>query len=188
MAPASPELAAAGPTATGPVAPVAAAGPGVTGPSGAAPAPAAEPVHGCVRCGARIPLAESMCERCNPLGLKAPAASQAHGTVVLGIVIAAVIMAVVARFLVADVGPFTASIAGVATDPTGLRVTISITNAGASAGRTTCRVGDPAIRGIGPETAYVQSPMVEGGATVAFEVVIVSLGTTPRALTVDCGS
>ena len=33
-----------------------------------------EPTHGCVRCGAQIPIHESMCERCNPLGLKAPAA------------------------------------------------------------------------------------------------------------------
>jgi hypothetical protein len=151
----------------------------------AAPTGPVEPTHGCVRCGARIPLAESMCERCNPLGLKAPAASQAHGTAALGIVVAAVIMAVVARFLVADVGPFSSSIADVAADPAGLRVTISITNEGSAAGRTTCRIGDPTIRGIGPETAYVQSPMVEGGATVAFEAVVVSLGRAP--LSVECG-
>ena len=56
-----------------------------TTPSPAAPAPS-EPMHGCVRCGARIPIVESMCERCNPLGLKAPAASQAHGTALLGVV------------------------------------------------------------------------------------------------------
>jgi hypothetical protein len=67
-------------------------------------------------------------------------------------------------------------------------VTISITNAGSSAGRTTCRVGDPTIRGIGPKTAFVQSPMVDGNATATFEVVVASLGTTPRVLTVDCGS
>ena len=176
MTPASPELAAPG-----------AAAPGSDTP-GAGPGPAAEPTHGCVRCGARIPLSESMCERCNPLGLKAPAASQAHATVFLGIGIAAVIMAVVARFLIANVGPFSAAIAAVESDPSGLRVTISITNAGSSAGRTTCRVGDPTIRGIGPETAYVQSPMVEGGTTASFEAVVVSLGTTPRVLTVDCGS
>ena len=48
-------------------------------------APATEPTHGCVRCGAPVPIADGMCERCNPLGLKQPAASQAHGTVVLGI-------------------------------------------------------------------------------------------------------
>jgi len=176
MAPASPELAATGPAAPGPAV------------GSAAPARAAEPTHGCVRCGARIPLSESMCERCNPLGLKAPAASQAHGTAALGIVIAAIIMAVVARFLVADIGPFTSTVADVQADPAGLRVTISITNTGSSAGRTTCRVGDPTIRALGPQTAYVQSPMVDGKATVSFEVVVASLGTTPRVLTVDCGS
>ena len=50
-----------------------------TGHATPAPAPVTGPpelTHGCVRCGARIPLAESMCERCNPLGLRAPAASQ----------------------------------------------------------------------------------------------------------------
>ena len=128
-----------------------------------------------------------MCERCNPLGLKAPAASQAHGTVFLAIGAAVVILAVLARLAIANVGPFTARVADVRTDPGGLLVTIAITNDGTSAGRTTCRVGDPTIRGIGPETAYVQSPMVDGKATVSFDAVVVSLGKTPKPLSVDCG-
>jgi hypothetical protein len=132
-------------------------------------------------------MSESMCERCNPLGLKAPAASQAHGTVFLAIGAAVVILAVFARLALTNVGPFTSQVTAVQADPAGLRVTISITNTGSSAGRITCRVGDPAIRGIGPETAYVQSPMVDGKATVSFDAVVVSLGTTPRPLTVDCG-
>jgi predicted nucleic acid-binding Zn ribbon protein len=153
------------------------------------PVPAAsEPLHGCVRCGARIPLSESMCERCNPLGLKAPAASQAHGTVFLAIGAAVVILAVLARLALNNVGPFTSQVTAVQPDPAGLRVTIAITNTGSAAGRTTCRVADPAIRGIGPESAYVQSPMVDGRATVSFEAVVVSLGTTPKPLSVDCGS
>lgn len=147
-----------------------------------------EPLHGCVRCGARIALSESMCERCNPLGLKAPAASQAHGTVFLAIGAAVVILAVLARLALNNVGPFTSQVAGVQPDPAGLRVTISITNGGTSAGRTTCRVADPSIRGIGPETAFVQSPMVGGRSTVSFDAVVVSLGTKPIPLTVDCGS
>jgi predicted nucleic acid-binding Zn ribbon protein len=156
-----------------------------------APTPApvtSEPLHGCVRCGARIPLSESMCERCNPLGLKAPAASQAHGTVFLAIGVAVVVLAVLARLALTNVGPFTSQITDVQSVPTGLQVTISITNTGSAAGRTTCRVGDPAIRGIGPETAYVQSPMVDGKGTATFQAVIVSLGTKPKPLTVDCGS
>jgi predicted nucleic acid-binding Zn ribbon protein len=148
--------------------------------------PADEQLHGCVRCGARIPLSESMCERCNPLGLKAPAASQAHGTVFLGIAIAVVIMAVLARLAVAGIGPFRTEVAGVEAYPAGLRISISVTNDGTNAGSTTCRVGDPRIRGIGPETAYVTSPVVGPGETVTFQAVVASLGTTVIPLTADC--
>lgn len=153
------------------------------------PLPAqSEPMHGCVRCGARIPISESMCEQCNPLGLQAPSASQAHGTVFLAIAAAVVILAVLARLALNNVGPFTSQVTSVQPDPAGLRVTISITNEGSSAGRTTCRIEDPTLRGIGPETAFVQSPMVDGKSTTSFDVVVVSLGTTPKPLTAGCGS
>jgi predicted nucleic acid-binding Zn ribbon protein len=145
-----------------------------------------EPLHGCVRCGARIPISESMCERCNPLGLKAPAASQAHGTVFVGILIAVVIMAVAARFAVSGVGPFRTELAGVAAAPAGLRVSITVTNDGSNAGSTTCRVSNPAIPGIGPETAFVQSPVVPAGGSLTFDAVVTSLGTTVIPLSAEC--
>jgi predicted nucleic acid-binding Zn ribbon protein len=145
-----------------------------------------EPLHGCVRCGARIPLEQSMCERCNPLGLKQPATSQAHGTVFLGIGLAVVVLAVLARLAVAGVGPFRSEVAAVMADPAGLRVSISVTNDGENGGSTTCRVGDPEIRGIGPETAYVQSPVVQPGETLTFDAVVTTLGTEVKPLTVDC--
>ena len=151
----------------------------------AAPAPA-EPMHGCVRCGARIPISEAMCEQCNPLGLKQPSASQAHGTAILGVAIAVVLLAVVARLAISGVGPFTSSLVGFDADPAGIRLTISVTNGGSSAGATTCRIGDPQLRGIGPETAFVQSPIIQPGATETFDRVVTSLGTEPRPLTVDC--
>jgi ribosomal protein L40E len=153
-------------------------------PTDAAP----ELTHGCVRCGARIPLDESMCERCNPLGLRAPAASQAHGTVFVGIVAAVVIMAVVARLSIAGVGPFRSHVTGVAPDPAGLKVTVSVTNAGSAAGSTTCRIDDPSLGGIGPEAVFVESPRVEPGSTAVFDVVVASLGTVPKPLTADCES
>lgn len=153
-----------------------------------APVPAApEPMHGCVRCGARIPIAESMCERCNPLGLKAPAASQAHGTVLLAIAGAVVLLAVAARVAVSGIGPFTTQVADVTADPAGLRVTIALTNTGSSSGGTTCKIADPLKRGIGPETAYVTSPQVPAGGTVSFEAVVTTMGTEPRPLSVECG-
>jgi predicted nucleic acid-binding Zn ribbon protein len=155
--------------------------------SPATPARAAEPVHGCVRCGARIPIHESMCEACNPLGLKAPAASQAHGIAFVGIAIAVVIMAVVARAVIADVGPFRSSVVTVAPDPAGLLVTVSVTNEGKAIGSTTCRIDDPTRGGIGPEALFVESPRVEGGATVSFDVVVPNFGTEPRVLMADCG-
>lgn len=151
-------------------------------------APPVEPTHGCVRCGARIPIDESMCERCNPLGLKAPAASQAHGIAFVGIGVAVVIMAVAARLSIAGIGPFTSSVAKVATDPAGLRVSVTVTNEGTSAGSTTCRVDDPSLRGIGPEAQFIESPRVAAGATVTFDVVVTSLGTTVKPLIADCSS
>ncbi len=147
-----------------------------------------EPTHGCVRCGAQIPISDGMCERCNPLGLKDPAASQAHGTAFVGIGIAVIIMAVVAHLAVSGIGPFSSSVASVAADPAGLRVTISVTNEGSRAGSTTCRVEDPALPGIGPDAAFVQSPIVEPGTTVSFEALVTSLGTELRPLSADCGA
>ena len=148
---------------------------------------APELLHGCVRCGARIPLAESMCENCNPLGLRAPGASQAHGTVFVAIAMAVVVLAVAAHAALANVGPFTSRITDVSAAAGGLRVTVSITNTGSAAGRTTCRITDPTIRGIGPESAYVSSPMVQGGSSAEFDLVVTSLGTTPKPLAVSCG-
>jgi hypothetical protein len=154
----------------------------------AAPDVPGEPMHGCVRCGARIPVSEGMCERCNPLGLKDPAASQAHGTVFLGIGLAVVFMAIAAHLAVSGIGPFPSSVADVAPDPGGLRVTISVTNEGSSAGSTTCRIDDPDIPGIAPDAIFVQSPVVQPGSTVRFETLVTGLGTVPRPLSSECGA
>jgi hypothetical protein len=126
-----------------------------------------------------------MCEACNPLGLAQPAASQAHGTVFLAIGAAVVGMALIANFAIAGIGPFNARIAAVAPDPSGLKVTFSVTNDGTRQGSTTCRIYDPSL-GIGPETAYVQTPRIEAGSTVQLDQVVTGLGTTPRPLTVKC--
>ena len=149
---------------------------------------APEPLHGCVRCGAKIPISESMCERCNPLGLKAPAASQAHGFAIAFVAAAVVVLAVIARLAINDVGPFTASVATIEPAPSGLHVTISVTNEGHAAGRSTCSIADPTKPGLGPETAFVESPLVQPGQTLTFDATVLSLGTTPRPLDVACGT
>lgn len=154
----------------------------------ALPSAPSEPTHGCVRCGARIAIGESMCERCNPLGLKAPAASQAHGTAFLGIVIAVIVMAVAARVLISGIGPFTSGVTHVATDPAGLRVTVTITNEGSAEGSTTCRIDDPTLGGISPKAVFVESPRVAGGATATFDVVVTGFGSTVKPMLAVCGS
>jgi hypothetical protein len=129
-----------------------------------------------------------MCEHCNPLGLKEPAASQAHGTVFVGIAVAVVLMAVFARVAVSGVGPFTGALSSVVADPAGLKVTVVVRNEGTSEGATTCRIGDPDIRGIGPETAYVSSPIIAPGQSATFDAVVTTLGTEVRPLTISCGT
>lgn len=146
----------------------------------------AEPTHGCVRCGAQIPIEASMCEGCNPLGLKAPAASQAHGIAFLGIGVAVVIMAVVARLAIAGIGPFYSTVTNVAPEGGALRVTVALTNQGSAPGSTTCRIDDPAERGIGPEAQFFESPQVQPGKTLLFDVVVTSLGTQVRPLSANC--
>jgi predicted nucleic acid-binding Zn ribbon protein len=150
------------------------------------PMPVQEPLHGCVRCGARIPVSQAMCEQCNPLGLKEPAPSQAHATVFIGIIAGVVLLAVAARLVFSGVGPFEGGITNVAAGDAGLEVTLTVTNAGSGASSTTCRITDPSKPGIGPETAYVTSPIIQPGATLSFDTVVTSLGTTVKPLDADC--
>ena len=99
--------------------------------------------HACVRCGAPVAIDVGLCERCNPLGLRDLGSSQMHGIAIGGVVLFVVIMAVVARFALAGVGPFEGTVAGAVPDGGGLAITLSVTNSGSSAGQTTCRVTDP---------------------------------------------
>jgi hypothetical protein len=157
-----------------------------TTPNGpAAPAAATTPTHGCVRCGAPVALDIAMCERCNPLGLQQPAASQAHGTVFLGIGLAVLLLAVLANLAVSGVGPFDARIASVVSDPPGINVTLTVTNQGRRAGATTCRVYDPRV-GIGPDVAIVQTPRIEAGGSLTFNQRVTELGSSPGQLAVVC--
>ena len=145
-----------------------------------------EPMHGCVRCGAQIPIGESMCEDCNPLGLKAPSASQAHGIAIAGIGAAVVIMAVVAHIAMAGVGPFHSVVTNVAAADSGLRVSVAVTNQGTATGATTCRIDDPTDRGIGPEAQFFESPRVDPGKTLIFDVTVTGFGTEVRPLDAVC--
>ena len=127
-----------------------------------------------------------MCEFCNPLGLAQPAATQAHGTIFLAIGVVVVVMAIVGRLVLTGIGPFEASIAGVAPSATGLSVTISITNSGSRAGASTCRIDD-ASSATGASTIFL-SPQVQPGTTETFTRDTDAFGTSVRTLSVTCGA
>jgi predicted nucleic acid-binding Zn ribbon protein len=148
--------------------------------------PGVEQTHACVRCGAPIPLADAMCERCNPLGLKQPASSQAHGTVFLGIAIAVILLAVLGKVVLSGVGPFDGVVSGVTASAAGLSVTLTVTNHGTRDGSTTCRVFDADDPGIGPSAAYLLSPQIPAGGTLSFSKQVTTLGSVVKALGTEC--
>lgn len=153
-------------------------------PIAVAAAPSA-PTHPCVRCGQPTAIERGLCEECNPLGLRDASASQVHGIALLGVVLAIVALAIVARFAVSGIGPFEAAVRDVAASGSGLSVTIEVTNAGSSAGQTTCRITDASPRG-GSQAALVQSPRIKPGETRSFTREVTEFGSEPLALAVEC--
>lgn len=127
-----------------------------------------------------------MCERCNPLGLKQPAASQVHGTVALAVVLFIVFLAVLARVATGGVGPFSATLDNVAADPPGLSLTVTVTNNGSRTGSSTCRAYDPRSGDLGPTTTFFQSPRIEPGQTLSFTTLVTGLGFEVRPVAVAC--
>jgi hypothetical protein len=154
----------------------------------ATPVPPARPVptHPCARCGAPVALDIGLCERCNPLGLKDSASSQVHGTVFVAVAMAVVGLAIVAHFAVAGIGPFVARVTTVRAAPGGTAVvaTISVRNDGTSAGTATCRLSDPADRGI-KTSEVVYSPMIPPRSTIEFDHQV-AFGSAGQPLDVAC--
>ena len=149
---------------------------------------APEPTHACVRCGRPIALAAGMCVRCNPLGLADPASSQAHGTALLAIGIAIVLLALAAHFALSGIGPFRATVSNIAPTAAGLQVTLTVTNEGSRAGSSTCRIHN-ALAAMDDAAAYFLSPQIEPGATVTFSRETSALGAQQVAgLSVDCAT
>jgi len=145
------------------------------------------PTHPCVRCGRPTAIDRGLCEECNPLGLRDASSSQVHGTAFVGVLLAVVVLAVVGRLALSGVGPFTAEIGSVEPAVDGLTVTLEVTNAGTSAGQTTCRVTDASPRSPGA-AAIVQSPRIEPGETRSFTRELTEFGPEARVLAVECHS
>ena len=154
-------------------------------PAIASATPGHEPTHGCARCGAPVTQGVGLCERCNPLGLRDVAASQAHGTVFLAVFLAVIGLALAARLFVAGAGPYLASVTSVEAAGTGLRITLDVTNDGSATGQTTCALYDPS-QVAGPVRAFVLTPRIEAGETAVVTATVTEFGATPRTIAADC--
>ena len=106
----------------------------------AAAALRAGPHDVCVRCGRPTPPGVSMCEVDNPGAIKSPSSTQVHGTIVLGVLLGFVLLAVLLRAASSGVGPFPSSVAGAATRADGgLDVVVTVANNGDRTSAASCR-------------------------------------------------
>ena len=95
----------------------------------------------CVRCGRPTPLGVSLCEQDNPGRIKSPSSTQVHGTIVIGVLAGFLLLALLLRFGAAGVGPFSSTLAGVATRADGgLDVVVQVANGGTRASGASCRI------------------------------------------------
>ncbi len=140
----------------------------------------------CVRCGAPVSLQTALCERCNPLGLAQPSASQAHGTVALGIGAAVLLLASLAGSSSRGIGPFTVDMSSPNSVPGGLAVSITVTNTGATAGSATCQITTSEIGSAGL-SEIISTPRIEPGATTTVDRQLKIFGSDPIPLTISCG-
>ena len=160
-------------------------GPGGTSGPGPAAGSAAAPTHACVRCGRPVAIETALCEECNPLGLSQPASTQVHGIALGGVAAGVILLALVARLSISGVGPFEGQITNVQGLTDGLAVTLTVENTGSNAGQATCRVTDPAAR-FGGASAYILTPRIDAGATLAFDADVRQFGSVPLVLDVEC--
>lgn len=101
----------------------------------------AEPHDRCARCGRPTPVGVSLCHEHNPGGLKTPSPTQVHGTILAGVGVGFVALALLANFVLSGVGPFpTEIVAASATAGGGVDLVFAVTNGGSKESSTTCRI------------------------------------------------
>ena len=149
----------------------------------------AGPHDTCIRCGRPTPVGVALCERDNPGAIKGPSPTQVHGTILLGVIGGFVALLLLLRLASAGVGPYAASLSGVATRADGgLDVVVAVTNGGTRPSGASCRI---TAAGLPEFHDYVFfTDQIEPGATRSFAQSVPPLGTGQQlavtALQVRC--
>jgi hypothetical protein len=126
---------------------------------------AAQPHDRCVRCGRPTPLGVSLCELDNPGHIGAPSATQLHATMLAGVGVGVLLLALLAKFLTAGVGPFDARLVGQTILPGGgASVAIQVANRGSKDGPATCQVSRGGV--LRPNDPVFLTRSIRAGATI----------------------
>ncbi|MGH2408251.1 MAG: hypothetical protein ACRDF7_09260 [Candidatus Limnocylindrales bacterium] len=130
------------------------------------PVDLSQPHDQCARCGRPTPLGVSLCDDDNPAGLRPPSATQVHGTILGGVVVGFVLLAVLAHVVLSGLGPFPTNIqSATAKSDGGVDVVFSVDNGGSKASAATCRI---TRGGVGIESDPVfRTASIEPGATIS---------------------
>ena len=121
-----------------------------------------EPHSRCDRCGRPTPLGVALCEDDNPAHLKPPSTTQVHGTILGGVIIGFVALALLAHFTLSGLGPFpTRLLSATATDGGGVEVIFTIDNGGSKTAAATCRITRGGV-GLASDPLFVTAPIAAG--------------------------
>jgi hypothetical protein len=157
------------------------AGPGA--PARWTPAPG-EPFDRCWKCGRPTPLGTSLCADDNPGRIGAPSATQAHGTIFVGVLAGFVALALLARLALASAGPFGAVVESAITRPDGgVDVVVRVTNQGTSESVATCRISRGGV-GENDDPVFLTG-RIRPGASATFQRILPATRTGERPFTVD---
>lgn len=123
------------------------------------------PAGRCIRCGRPTAPGVSLCEVDNPGHIKAPSATQVHGTMLLGVGIGVIGFLLLAQLAVRHAGPFSGQVISHLEFPTGAsQVQLMVSNAGASDSVATCRVTrDGAPR---PDDLVIRTDSIPAGGSL----------------------
>ena len=117
----------------------------------------------CVRCGKPTPLGVALCEDDNPGRIGAPSATQVHGTIVAGIVVGFVLIAVLGRLAFSGIGPFEGTVVGRGSrSDGGAEIVVQVKNQGAREAPSTCRVSRGGLHHP-DDLVFVTEPIPPGG-------------------------
>jgi hypothetical protein len=95
----------------------------------------------CIKCGRPTAPGVSLCELDNPGHIKAPSATQVHGTMLLGVGIGVIGFLLLAQLAVRHAGPFSGQVVSHLLLPTGsTQVELLVANTGADDSIATCRI------------------------------------------------